>query len=70
MLQLLTALPALYVCNVDEGSAATGNALSRRSSPSAPAADGAKAVVISAKIEARSPCSTRPSAPSSWRRWA
>ncbi len=51
MLQLLTALPALYVCNVDEGSAATGNALSERVSERA-AADGAKAVVISAKIEA------------------
>ncbi|MGL4421770.1 MAG: redox-regulated ATPase YchF, partial [Gemmataceae bacterium] len=29
-LQLLTAKPALYVCNVDEGSAATGNDLSRQ----------------------------------------
>ncbi len=28
MLQLLTSKPALYVCNVDEGSAETGNALS------------------------------------------
>src|SRR6056297_3287978 len=28
MLQLLTAKPVLYVCNVDEGSAATGNAFS------------------------------------------
>src|ERR1700761_2688083 len=28
MLQLLTALPALYVCNVDEGSAETGNEFS------------------------------------------
>jgi GTP-binding protein YchF len=51
MLQLLTALPALYVCNVDEGSAATGNALSAKVAARA-AADGAKAVVISAKIEA------------------
>ena len=51
MLQLLTALPALYVCNVDEGSAATGNALSETVAKRA-AADGAKAVVISAKIEA------------------
>ncbi len=50
MLQLLTAKPALYVCNVDEGSAAEGNELSRRVSERA-AADGAKAVVISAKIE-------------------
>ena len=51
MLQLLTALPALYVCNVDEGSAATGNALSDKVAARA-AADDAKAVVISAKIEA------------------
>jgi len=51
MLQLLTALPALYVCNVDEGSAATGNSWSERVSERA-AADDAKAVVISAKIEA------------------
>ncbi len=51
MLQLLTAKPALYVCNVDEGSAATGNALSEAVVKRA-AADHAKAVVISAKIEA------------------
>ena len=50
MLQLLTALPALYVCNVDEDSAAEGNALSAQVATRA-AADGAKAVVISAKIE-------------------
>ncbi|HEY5071131.1 MAG TPA: redox-regulated ATPase YchF [Caulobacteraceae bacterium] len=50
MLQLLTAKPALYVCNVDEASAATGNALARRVAERA-ARDGAKAVVISAKIE-------------------
>ena len=50
MLQLLTALPALYVCNVDEDSAATGNALSARVATRA-AADNARAVVISAKIE-------------------
>ena len=28
-LGLLTSLPVLYVCNVDEGAAATGNAYSR-----------------------------------------
>jgi GTP-binding protein YchF len=50
MLQLLTALPALYVCNVDEESAATGNALSKLVEARA-AKDGAKAVVISAKID-------------------
>ncbi len=51
MLQLLTAKPALYVCNVDEASAAAGNALSA-SVVARAAKDGAKAVVISAKIEA------------------
>jgi GTP-binding protein YchF len=50
MLQLLTAKPALYVCNVDEASADTGNALSEAVAARA-ARDGAKAVVISAKIE-------------------
>ncbi|MBE7217534.1 MAG: redox-regulated ATPase YchF [Caulobacteraceae bacterium] len=50
MLQLLTALPALYVCNVDEDSAATGNALSEKVEAKAQS-DGANAVVISAKIE-------------------
>jgi GTP-binding protein YchF len=50
MLQLLTAKPALYVCNVDETSADTGNALSTKVVERA-TKDGAKAVVISAKIE-------------------
>ena len=49
--QLLTAKPVLYVCNVDEGDAATGNAHSARVFEKA-AAEGAKAVVISAAIEA------------------
>jgi GTP-binding protein YchF len=50
-LQLLTAKPVLYVCNVDEASAAEGNALSAKVFERA-AAEGAGAVVISAKIEA------------------
>ena len=50
MLQLLTSKPALYVCNVDEGAAGEGNALSAEVALRA-AKDGAKAVVISAKIE-------------------
>ena len=50
MLQLLTAKPALYVANVDEDSAQTGNALSALVVERA-AKDGAKAVIISAKIE-------------------
>ncbi|MEO7365996.1 MAG: redox-regulated ATPase YchF [Sphingomicrobium sp.] len=49
--QLLTAKPVLYVCNVDEGDAANGNALSARVFEAA-AAEGAGAVVISAAIEA------------------
>jgi len=49
-LQLLTTKPVLYVCNVDEGSAATGNALSARAREMA-AEQGAASVVISARIE-------------------
>ncbi|UAK24963.1 redox-regulated ATPase YchF [Sphingomonas nostoxanthinifaciens] len=49
--QLLTAKPVLYVCNVDEGSAAEGNALSARVFAKA-AAENAGAVVVSAAIEA------------------
>ena len=51
MLQLLTSLPALYVANVDEGSADKGNELSDLVAKRA-AADNAKSVVISAKIDA------------------
>ncbi len=50
-LQLLTAKPVLYVANVDEASAATGNAHAARVRTLA-AAEGAEAVVISAAIEA------------------
>jgi len=50
-LGLLTSLPVLYVCNVDEASAATGNAFSKKVEERAKA-EGAAAVVISAKIEA------------------
>jgi GTP-binding protein YchF len=50
-LGLLTSLPVLYVCNVDEGSAAEGNAFSRKVETRAKE-EGAAAVVISAKIEA------------------
>ena len=49
--QLLTSKPVLYVCNVDEGAAADGNALSARVAEKA-AAEGAKSVVVSAAIEA------------------
>ena len=50
MLQLLTTKPILYVCNVDEAEAATGNAHSRAIESMA-AEEGAAAVVISARIE-------------------
>lgn len=50
-LGLLTAKPILYVCNVDEAFAATGNAHSARVEEMAKA-EGAGAVVISAAIEA------------------
>ena len=50
MLQLLTAKPVLFVCNVDEGEAGTGNAHSARVAEMA-ASVGAASVVISAKIE-------------------
>ncbi len=50
MLQLLTSKPALYVCNVEEGSADKGNSHSDRVADRA-SRDGAKAVVISAQIE-------------------
>jgi GTP-binding protein YchF len=49
-LQLLTAKPVLYVCNVDEGSAANGNKYSAAVEKRA-AEEGAGRVVISAKIE-------------------
>ena len=48
--QLITAKPVLYVCNVDEGSAAEGNAFSVRIFEKA-AAEGAEAVIVSAAIE-------------------
>jgi len=50
LLQLITAKPVLYVCNVAEGDAATGNAFSDRVTKRA-AAEGAGVVVISARIE-------------------
>ena len=51
MLQLLTAKPVLYACNVDEESAADGNEFSARVAARA-AEVGAACVVISAAIEA------------------
>ena len=50
MLQLLTAKPVLFVCNVEEAKAATGNSQSDRVAAMAKA-QGAASVVISARIE-------------------
>jgi len=48
--QLLTAKPVLYVCNVEEGSAATGNAHAAAVFAKAQT-EGATAVIVSAAIE-------------------
>src|SRR5260370_17089928 len=50
MLGLLTSKPVLYVCNVEEGSAAAGNDYSKLVMDHA-SKEGAVAVAISAKIE-------------------
>src|ERR1700746_2867649 len=50
MLGLLTSIPVLYVCNVDEASAASGNPFSAAVEARA-AQEGAATVTISAKIE-------------------
>jgi GTP-binding protein YchF len=50
LLQLITAKPVLYVCNVEEASAASGNGQSARVAEMA-AKQGAASVVISARIE-------------------
>ena len=49
--QLLTTKPVLYICNVEEGSAATGNAFSAAVQAMATRV-GAGAVIVSAAIEA------------------
>jgi ribosome-binding ATPase len=49
-LGLLTSAPVLYACNVEEASAASGNAFSRKVEGRAKE-EGAMSVVISAKIE-------------------
>jgi GTP-binding protein YchF len=48
--QLITAKPVLYVCNVEEASAAEGNAFSAKVFDKAKA-EGANAVIVSAAIE-------------------
>jgi GTP-binding protein YchF len=49
-LQLLTSKPQMVICNVEEASAATGNALSAKAAEWA-ASQGAVSVVVSARIE-------------------
>jgi len=49
-LQLLTGKPVLYICNVSEDDAATGNAMTEKVAARA-ATEGADVVVISAAIE-------------------
>tara|TARA_R110002110_G_scaffold18212_6_gene76746 strand:+ start:8875 stop:9984 length:1110 start_codon:yes stop_codon:yes gene_type:complete len=49
-LNLLTSKPVLYVCNVEEAAAATGNSYSKAVEEKAKA-EGAQSVVISARIE-------------------
>lgn len=51
MLQLLTALPVLFVCNVDEGDVVAGNAHSGRVQKRA-TEEGAACVIICAQMEA------------------
>ncbi len=51
-LQLLTSKPALYVCNVDEAAAATGNGMSRAVEAYAKTHNAAT-IVISAEIESQ-----------------
>ena len=50
-LQLMTSKPVLYVCNVEEAAAASGNAFSEKVAVRAKA-EGARMVVVSAAIEA------------------
>jgi GTP-binding protein YchF len=59
MLGLLTSIPVLYVCNVEESAAATGNDFSRKVEARAKA-EGAATVVISAKIESEIAVLSRP----------
>ncbi len=49
-LGLMTAKPVLYVCNVEEASAASGNEISAKVEAMAKA-EGARSVVISARVE-------------------
>jgi ribosome-binding ATPase YchF (GTP1/OBG family) len=69
MLQLLTSKPILFVANVDEASAATGNDYSKRVSKNAPRKKAQ--AVLSSQLRS-SPSwqySTSRTGPSSWKRW-
>ena len=64
MLGLLTSKPVLYVCNVDEAAAATGNALTRKVEARAQGGGRARASSSRPRSKPRSRCCRRPSAPS------
>ena len=69
-LQLLTAKPVLYVCNVDEASAAAGNAMSQAGRGNAPARKAPAASSSRPRSRPSSPAWRRRSATSSWTTWA
>ncbi len=70
MLQLLTTKPALYVCNVDEASAGTGNALSDLVIAARGQGRGQGGGDLRQDRERDRPAGRRTNGPSSWRPWA
>ena len=66
-LQLITAKPVIYVCNVEEDSAADGNALAAKVAEKA--AESAEAVVISARLKKNWRSSTMMSAANISKHW-
>ena len=70
MLGLLTSKPVLYVCNVEEGSAATGNAFSQAVEEQRQRRKARSPSSSRPRSKPRSPCCRARSAPNSWRRWA
>ncbi len=69
MLQLLTSKPALYVCNVEEGAADKGNALSDAVPPAPPRTTPNRWSSPPRSRPRGRGAGRPPSAPSSWRRW-
>ena len=68
MLGLLTSMPVLYVCNVDEGSAAAGNDFSRKVEARAPRRRAPAASSSRRRSRPRSRCCRARIAPITWRR--